>query len=69
MEVKNHRTGETCVLSFKARGWRAKDACEIKGVVKDAEDRIAWDIAGREPSFLFPFSSSSSLLLSSCADP
>lgn len=48
MEVKNHRTGETCVLSFKPRGWRAKDSFEIKGVVKDARGSVKWDIAGSE---------------------
>jgi hypothetical protein len=47
MEIKNHRSGETCTLSFKPRGWRAKDSFEIKGVVKDAKGAVKWDIAGR----------------------
>ncbi|ORY26692.1 putative Oxysterol-binding protein [Naematelia encephala] len=45
--VTNHRTGETCTLTFKPRGWRGKDAFEIKGSVLDSEGNTAWDIAGR----------------------
>ncbi|WWD19523.1 hypothetical protein CI109_103984 [Kwoniella shandongensis] len=45
--VTNHRTGETCTLTFKPRGWRGKDAFEIKGQVLDSSGRPAWDIAGR----------------------
>ncbi|WVQ67040.1 uncharacterized protein L199_005233 [Kwoniella botswanensis] len=45
--VTNHRTGETCTLTFKPRGWRGKDAFEIKGNVVDANGNTAWDIAGR----------------------
>jgi hypothetical protein len=47
MEVTNHRTGERAVLTFKPRGWRGKDACELKGVVYDARGNVAWDLAGR----------------------
>ncbi|GAA97411.1 hypothetical protein E5Q_04089 [Mixia osmundae IAM 14324] len=47
MEITNHRTGETCVLTFKPRGWRGKDACELKGCVKTASGAVAWEIAGR----------------------
>ncbi|WVQ84916.1 hypothetical protein IAT38_007079 [Cryptococcus sp. DSM 104549] len=45
--VTNHRTGETCTLTFKPRGWRGKDAMEIKGQVVDSAGQVAWDIAGR----------------------
>lgn len=45
--VTNHRTGETCTLTFKPRGWRGRDAFEIKGNVKDADENVKWDIAGR----------------------
>ena len=44
----NHRTGETCTLTFKPRGWRGANAFEIKGTVADASGSAAWDIAGRE---------------------
>lgn len=44
----NHRTGETCTLTFKPRSWRGRDAFEIKGSVQDSAGRAAWDIAGRE---------------------
>ncbi|KAH8920682.1 hypothetical protein BT69DRAFT_1336191 [Atractiella rhizophila] len=47
MEVTNHRTGEKCVLTFKPRGWRGKDAYEIRGYVADSQGRTVWDIAGR----------------------
>lgn len=46
--VTNHRTGETCTLTFKPRGWRGKDAFEIKGIVQDAQGNEAWEIAGRK---------------------
>lgn len=45
--MKNHRTGDTCTLTFKPRGWRGKDAFEISGYVKDASGTIAYEIAGR----------------------
>jgi len=44
----NHRTGETCTLTFKPRGWRGGNAFEIKGNVVDQQGNTAWDIAGRE---------------------
>lgn len=47
MEITNHRTGERCVLTFKPRGWRGKDANEIKGSVYDARGQVAWEIAGK----------------------
>jgi hypothetical protein len=46
--VTNHRTGETSTLTFKPRGWRRKDACEIKGDVRTADGEVEWEIAGRE---------------------
>ncbi len=47
MEVTNHATGDRCVLTFKPRGWRGKDAFEIRGSVYDAQGTQRWDIAGR----------------------
>ncbi|BGP57314.1 hypothetical protein JCM8202v2_004954 [Rhodotorula sphaerocarpa] len=52
MVVTNHRTGETCTLTFKPRGWRAANVAEIKGDVKDANGRRSWDIAGKWSSQL-----------------
>ncbi|CAK9786023.1 hypothetical protein CC85DRAFT_308156 [Cutaneotrichosporon oleaginosum] len=52
MTVTNHRTGETCVLTFKPRTWRGKDAFEIKGSVHDRKGNLAWEIAGRWDSQL-----------------
>ncbi|KAI9062281.1 hypothetical protein FKP32DRAFT_1629749 [Trametes sanguinea] len=47
MIITNHRTGDKCILTFKPRGWRGKDAYEISGYVQDAQDNITYEIAGR----------------------
>ncbi|GJE89289.1 oxysterol-binding protein-domain-containing protein [Phanerochaete sordida] len=47
MVITNHRTGDQCVLTFKPRGWRGKDAFEISGYVADKEGNVTYDIAGR----------------------
>ncbi|KAI0089766.1 Oxysterol-binding protein-domain-containing protein [Irpex rosettiformis] len=47
MHVVNHRTGDRCVLTFKPRGWRGRDAFEISGYVSDGEGNITYEIAGR----------------------
>ncbi|RUP06784.1 Oxysterol-binding protein-domain-containing protein [Jimgerdemannia flammicorona] len=48
MEFSNHRTRDTCVLTFKARGWRSKDANEFRGFVTSGETgEKVWEIAGR----------------------
>ena len=45
--MTNHRTGDQCILTFKPRGWRGKDAYEISGRVIDQRGRVAYEIAGR----------------------
>ncbi|KAG9069598.1 hypothetical protein KI688_010502 [Linnemannia hyalina] len=52
MLITNHRTGETCLLTFKARGWRGKDAYEIRGAAKDSQGKEVWEVAGRWDSRL-----------------
>ncbi|KAJ7266383.1 Oxysterol-binding protein-domain-containing protein [Mycena haematopus] len=47
MVVTNHRTKDTCVLTFKPRGWRGKDAYEISGRIMDANGRMSYEISGR----------------------
>ncbi|KAI0933042.1 hypothetical protein AcW1_000018 [Taiwanofungus camphoratus] len=47
MVVTNHRTGDQCVLTFKPRGWRGKDAFEIVGYVMDSQGTVTYEIAGR----------------------
>ncbi|KAH7907177.1 Oxysterol-binding protein-domain-containing protein [Hygrophoropsis aurantiaca] len=47
MTVTNHRTGDQCILTFKPRGWRGKDAFEISGGVRDASGKLTHEIAGR----------------------
>ncbi|GLB39485.1 putative OSBP family protein [Lyophyllum shimeji] len=65
MIITNHRTGDQCILTFKPRGWRGKDAYEIAGEVVDADGRVAYKIAGRWNSQLIacPAGSSSSSFL------
>lgn len=45
--VTNHRTGEKCTLTFKPRGWRGGNACEIKGKVTGKGGKELWDVAGK----------------------
>ncbi|KAF9122180.1 hypothetical protein BGW39_009978 [Mortierella sp. 14UC] len=52
MLITNHRTGETCLLTFKARGWRGKDAYEIRGSASDSRGKEVWEVAGRWDSRL-----------------
>ncbi|KAI0668755.1 Oxysterol-binding protein-domain-containing protein [Trametes maxima] len=47
MIVTNHRTGDQCILTFKPRGWRGKDAYEISGYVQDTDGNVTYEIAGR----------------------
>jgi hypothetical protein len=47
LQVTNHRTGDQCILTFKPRGWRGKDAYEISGQVVDSEGNVAYEITGR----------------------
>ncbi|KAF9269762.1 hypothetical protein L218DRAFT_890596 [Marasmius fiardii PR-910] len=47
MIITNHRTKDTCILTFKPRGWRGKDAYEISGRVMDSKGNIVLEIAGR----------------------
>ena len=47
MEIKNHNTGEVCVLEFKPRGWKASSAYQVQGKVLDANGKPRWSIGGR----------------------
>lgn len=46
MEIKNHTTGDRCVLHFKARGWRSNHAYEVKGEVYNAKGGKEWVLGG-----------------------
>lgn len=46
MEIKNWTTGETCLLDFKPRGWKASSAYSVSGKVLDASGSPRWGIAG-----------------------
>ena len=47
MEIKNWTTGESCVLDFKARGWKASSAYQVSGKVFDTDGKTRWSIGGR----------------------
>jgi len=47
MEVKNHNTGEVCILDFKQRGWKASSAFQVIGKVLDNAGKPRWSIGGR----------------------
>lgn len=46
MEIKNHTTGDHVVLDFKARGWRASSAYEVKGTVYNKNNKPCYLIKG-----------------------
>lgn len=47
MEVKNWATGETCVIDFKPRGWKASSAYHMSGRVNDSDGRPRYSLGGR----------------------
>lgn len=48
MEIKNHTTGDVCLLDFKQRGWKASSACAVSGkVLSGADGKTCWSIGGK----------------------
>ncbi|KAJ5053713.1 uncharacterized protein L3040_000004 [Drepanopeziza brunnea f. sp. 'multigermtubi'] len=47
MEIQNWTTGETCLVDFKARGWKASSAYHITGKVNDAKGQTCFSLGGR----------------------
>lgn len=49
MEVKNHTTGDVCILDFKQRGWKASSAYGVSGKVLAGADngKTRWSIGGK----------------------
>ena len=47
MEVKNWNTGESCLLDFKPRGWKASSAYQVSGKVTTSDGKTRWSIRGR----------------------
>ncbi|KAJ1979067.1 hypothetical protein H4R35_001651 [Dimargaris xerosporica] len=47
MDIVNHRTGETCRLTFKQSNWRGNNLYVIQGASKDPQGNEVWEIAGR----------------------
>ncbi|KAJ3967976.1 Oxysterol-binding protein-domain-containing protein [Lentinula raphanica] len=52
MLITNHHTSSQCILTFKPRGWRGKDAYEIAGRVISSTGEPVYDIAGKWDSQL-----------------
>lgn len=47
MEIKNWTTGESCLLDFKPRGWKASSAYHVTGKVTDRNGSTKWSLGGR----------------------
>lgn len=46
VEITNHTTGDKCMIHFKARGWRASSAYEVKGEVYNSKGGKEWIFGG-----------------------
>ncbi|EDO17409.1 hypothetical protein Kpol_1037p5 [Vanderwaltozyma polyspora DSM 70294] len=44
--IKNHTTGDYCIVHFKPRGWRASSAYEVRGEVYNKDDEKKWVFGG-----------------------
>lgn len=53
MVMTNHMTGDKIEMTFKPRGWRAKNAYEVKGTVYDAKGVPQYVVGGHWDSKLF----------------
>ncbi|CAB4253190.1 similar to Saccharomyces cerevisiae YAR042W SWH1 Protein similar to mammalian oxysterol-binding protein [Maudiozyma barnettii] len=46
VRITNHVTGDTCILNFKARGWRSSGAFEVTGEVFNKKKEKVWVLGG-----------------------
>ncbi|GMM37966.1 oxysterol-binding protein related protein [Saccharomycopsis crataegensis] len=53
MKIVNHTTGDHVTLEFKARGWRASSAYEVKGTVYNKNDEPCYAIKGHWDSKIY----------------
>jgi len=53
MEIKNWTTGETALLEFKPRGWKASSAYHLTGKILDANGKVRVSMGGRWNSRLY----------------
>lgn len=53
MEIKNHTTGEVCLMNFKPRGWSESSAYHVTGKVLGKDGKIKWSIGGKWNSQMF----------------
>ncbi|KAI2605516.1 oxysterol binding protein [Hypoxylon fragiforme] len=53
VEIKNWTTGETCLLDFKQRGWKASSAYQLSGKILDADGRPRMSLGGRWNSKIY----------------
>ncbi|KAI1103193.1 oxysterol binding protein [Jackrogersella minutella] len=53
VEIKNWTTGETCLLDFKQRGWKASSAYQLSGKILDSDGRPRVSLGGRWNSKIY----------------
>lgn len=53
VEIKNWTTGETALLDFKQRGWKASSAYQLSGKILDADGRPRISLGGRWNSKIY----------------
>lgn len=46
MKIQNVTTGDYCIINFKARGWTAVGAYEVRGEVFNKEGKKCWSLGG-----------------------
>ncbi|CCD26079.2 uncharacterized protein NDAI_0G03020 [Naumovozyma dairenensis CBS 421] len=46
VKIKNHKTGDYCILNFKARGWTSAGAYEVKGDIYNKNNEKIWVLGG-----------------------
>lgn len=53
VKIMNHQTGDYCILHYKARGWRASDAYEVRGEVFNILGEKKWIFGGHWNDSIF----------------
>ncbi|SCU86152.1 LADA_0D12640g1_1 [Lachancea dasiensis] len=53
VEITNHKTGDRCMIHFKARGWRSSNAYEVKGEVYNKDGGKEWVFGGHWNEYLY----------------
>ena len=53
VRIENRTTGDYCVMTYKARGWTAVSAYEVRGDVYNKDGVKCWTFGGRWNNALF----------------